>query len=392
MVKTGLERLLTEDGFGARVRDRRVGLLVNPTSVDRRLEHAIDRAIDAGWDVVRLFGPEHGVRGEAQDMEGVGEEVDPISGLPCVSLYGSDAASLSPRPEHLAGLDVLVIDLQDIGARYYTYIYTAAFCAKACGEAGVEVIVCDRPNPLGGEVVEGNLVQSGFSSFVGVYPLATRHGMTFGELMRYFQAHEGMACELEVVPMEGWTRGMWYDQTGLPWVMPSPNMPTLDTAIVYPGQCLLEGTNLSEARGTTRPFELFGAPWLDAPALKALLDARKLPGCAFRLASFRPMFQKHGGQTCAGLQLHVTDRDAFRSLTVTMAILQDVMGLHPERFEWRTAAYEFVGDRLAIDLLFGDPVVRHALSDGVAVEEIAELMAEARRGFEARRAGVLVYL
>ena len=385
MVVTGLEKLLADPRL---VKGRRVGLLVNPVSVDRRLRHAADLALAGGWNLVRLFGPEHGVRGEAQDMEKVEQERDPLTLLPTVSLYGASEATLRPRPEQLEGIDVLVIDLQDIGARYYTYIWTAAFCAEVCGEVGVDVIVCDRPNPLGGVTVEGNVVTDGFDSFVGAYPAATRHAMTCGELVKLYA---GDRCDLTVLTMDGWRRGMWYDQTGLPWVMPSPNMPTLDTATVYPGMCLLEGTNLSEARGTTRPFELFGAPWLDAVGLAARLDARALPGLAVRQVSFKPMFQKHAGHHCAGLQLHVTDREAFRSLQVAIAILLDVRALHPDEFAWREEAYEFVADKLAIDLLLGDPLVRHAIEDGADITEIMVAMAAARQGFLLARAQVLMY-
>ncbi len=391
MIEVGLERLLREPAWRRKVEGRRVGLLVNPTSVDRHLRHAIDLAMEAGWDVRRLLGPEHGVRGEAQDMEAVEEARDPITGWPCVSLYGRDAASLRPEPSALAGIDVLVIDLQDIGARYYTYAATAAWCAEVCGQLGIDVLVCDRPAPLGGEVVEGNLVLEGYRSFVGAYPIATRHGMTLGELMLYFERHCGLSCALEVVPMSGWRRDMWFDRTGQPWVMPSPNMPTLDTAAVYPGLCLLEGTNVSEGRGTTRPFELFGAPWIDGAALAARMQARELAGCAWRPVSFKPMFQKYAGRLCQGLQLHVTDRGSFRSLDAALAILQELLDLWPDELQWRTEVYEFVGDRLAIDLLLGDPVVRMALQEATPVEEIVSMMAVARAPFEERRRRCLLY-
>jgi uncharacterized protein YbbC (DUF1343 family) len=385
MVVTGLEKLLQDPHL---VKGRRVGLLVNPVSVDRRLRHAVDLALAAGWNLVRLFGPEHGVRGEAQDMETVEQDRDPQTALPVVSLYGANEASLRPSKAQLEGIDVLVVDLQDIGSRYYTYVWTAAFCAEVCGEVGVDVVICDRPNPLGGTVVEGNIVSDGFASFVGAFPAATRHGMTCGELVRLFV---GDRCNLTVVEMDGWRRTMWYDDTGLPWVMPSPNMPTLETAVVYPGMCLLEGTNLSEGRGTTRPFELFGAPWLDAVGLAEKLEARQLPGLAVRQASFKPMFQKHGGRNCAGLQLHVTDRNTFRSLDVALAILQDVRSLHPDAFAWREEVYEFIDDKLAIDLLLGDPLVRHALEDGADIAEITSAMAAAREGFMESRATALLY-
>lgn len=391
MIVTGLERLLSESAWRRYVEGRRVGLLVNPTSVDRRLRHAVDLALEAGWDVRRLYGPEHGVRGEAQDMEAVDEDRDPISGLPCVSLYGADEESLRPSPSSLDGIDVLVIDLQDIGARYYTYVATAMYCAQVCGELGIDVVVCDRPNPLGGEVLEGNVVCEGWSSFVGAFPAATRHAMTLAELMRWMANVGLLDCEMTVVPMAGWRRDMWFDQTGQPWVMPSPNMPTLDTAIVYPGMCLLEGTNLSEGRGTTRPFELFGAPWLDAPALLKKLDGRALPGCAWRLAGFRPGFQKHAQRSCRGLQLHVTDRARFRSLTAALALLQDVQALHPDAFAWRTETYEFIDDRLAIDLLLGAPDLRDALLAGEPVDALVMRMNQSRAPFEVQRRRAMIY-
>jgi uncharacterized protein YbbC (DUF1343 family) len=391
-VKVGLERLLTEAPWRKLVEGRRVAILANPISVDHRFKHVVDLATDAGWDLVRLFGPEHGIRGEAQDMESVEQTLDPITGLPCVSLYGKDEASLRPRAEHLDGVDALVIDLQDVGARYYTFVYTAAWAAQVCAQTGTQVILCDRPNPLGGEVLEGNLVQEGFRSFVGAWPLPTRHGMTMGELLRCFDARGDLrGCDLQVVPMEGWRRSMWYDQTGLAFVQPSPNMPTLDTATVYPGMCLLEGTNLSEGRGTTRPFELFGAPWLDARALLERLDTYQIPGCAFRLATFKPMFQKHAGQLCKGLQLHVTDRASFRSLTTALILLQETMALHPDEFAWRTQVYEFVQDRLAIDLLLGDGLMRQGLYGQMGFEEWEGLLAQSRASFEAERAASLLY-
>lgn len=390
-VRTGLERLLHDPAWSSKLKGRRVALLANPISVDHRFRHAIDLLLAAGVNLVRLFGPEHGVRGEAQDMETVQQERDALTGLPCISLYGNSEASLRPTRAQLEDIDVLVIDLQDVGARYYTYVYTAAWCAQVCGQTGTQVLLCDRPNPLGGLALEGNLVQPGYDSFVGVFPVATRHGMTYGELLRLFQRRGEVDCALEVIPMEGWERSLWYDQTGLPFIMPSPNMPTLDTATVYPGMCLLEGTNLSEGRGTTRPFELFGAPWLDAVALAQRLEARELPGCAWRVVSFKPMFREFAGELCRGLQLHVTDRERFASLTAAMALLQDVMALHPEDFAWRTQAYEFVTDRLAIDLLLGDPLVRHALSDQVPVKEIVAAMAQARQPFEEDRRQVLLY-
>lgn len=390
-VLTGLDNLLDDSHRLNALKGRRIGLLVNPTSVTAELEHAIEALLGAGLTITRLFGPEHGVRADAQDMEAVDETIDPLSGLPCISLYGHTFESLQPRPEHLADLDCVICDIQDIGARYYTYVYTIGLMMKACGEAGVEVLVLDRPNPINGVHIEGNILRSEFVSFVGMQPLPNRHAMTTGELAHFFSRFGGWDCDFEVIPMKGWRRAMWFDQTGLPWVMPSPNMPTLDTAAVYPGQCLLEGTNLSEARGTTRPFELFGAPYLDAPALLTFLQKLQIPGVAYRLAAFRPMFQKHAGQTCRGLQIHITDRDAFRSLSLSYGILAGLLSLHPEEFAWREEAYEFVADRLAIDLLLGDDQVRLQLEAGADPIALAESFTEQRSSFLEQRQQCLLY-
>lgn len=390
-VQSGLDHLLSDDQRLRRLQGRKIGLLVNPTSVNKDLEHAIEALRSRDLNIVRLFGPEHGVRADAQDMEAVDETIDPISGLPCVSLYGSSFDSLRPKPSSLEGLDLVICDIQDVGARYYTYVYTIGLMMEACGKAGIEVWVLDRPNPLNGVDIEGNIVRDEFRSFVGMQPIATRHGMTPGELAIYFKRFGGWDCELEVVPLQGWQRGMWYDDTGLPWVMPSPNMPTLDTATVYPGQCLIEGTNLSEARGTTRPFELFGAPFIDAMALARELESFNLQGVAFRPTAFRPKFQKLADQTCRGLQIHITNRNTFRSLTVSYAILSAMLKLHRDKFAWRQEAYEFVADRLAIDLLLGDDALRLALEAGANPVELAESTKEARAEFEDQRAQCLLY-
>jgi len=394
VVTSGLDRLLGDPHYAShlgRLRGARVGLLVNPTSVTRELVHAIEALTAAGVNITRLFGPEHGVRAEAQDMEAVTESTDPISGLPAISLYGHTFESLSPSQEHLEDLDIVIADIQDIGTRYYTYAYTVGLMMEACGKAGVEVWVLDRPNPLGGEVLEGNIVHPECVSFVGMKPLATRHGMTLGELARLFDAEFGWSCELEVISMNGWKRSMWFDETGLPWVMPSPNMPTLDTAIVYPGQCLLEGTNMSEARGTTRPFELFGAPYIDSVKLGERMEGYGLDGVAYRLVSFKPMFQKHAHAICRGLQVHVTDRDAFRSLEFSLCLISACLEVAPDGFGWREQAYEFVEDVPAIDLLLGDLKVRQQLEAGENPREIFAGMAADREAFEAQRAEFLIY-
>jgi uncharacterized protein YbbC (DUF1343 family) len=389
-VQTGLDRLLADSKRLQKLKGARVALLANPTSVTRELEHAIDALGVRGIELLRLFGPEHGVRAEAQDMEVVEETRDPISRIPTVSLYGSTYDSLRPAPQHLDDLDIVIADIQDIGARYYTYAYTVGLMMQACGEAGVEVWVLDRPNPINGESVEGNVVRDEMRSFVGMQPLATRHGMTLGELAHFFRKYCGWDCELDVVEMKGWHREMWYDDTGLPWVMPSPNMPTLETAVVYPGQCLLEGTNLSEGRGTTRPFELFGAPWVDAVALREKLLGYDLPGLKLRLSSFRPMFQKHANTTCAGLQLHVTNRETFESVTTSYAIISALLE-QSDAFGWRTKAYEFVDDILAIDLLLGDQAVREALEEGQDPVEIARAHDPKLDEFSVRRRSCFLY-
>lgn len=392
-VETGLERLLSDESRLRTLRTGRVGLLVNPTSVTANLVHAIDALRAKDIDIVRLFGPEHGIRGEAQDMEAVAEPVDPLTGIETVSLYGHEFDSLIPEHETVADLDFVIADIQDIGARYYTYVYTIGLMMKACGEADTEVWVLDRPNPINGLDVRGNIVEEGWDSFVGMCPIAVRHGMTAGELAVYFDRYSGWSCELTVIEMTGWKRAMWYEQTGLPWVLPSPNMPTLDTATVYPGQCLLEGTNLSEGRGTTRPFEFFGAPWVDAYELHSRMSGFDLAGVAFRPISFRPMFQKHGNQTCGGLQVHVTDRTMFNSIAMSYAILIACWELYSERgFVWREEAYEFVDDKLAIDLLLGDPQIRTLIEAGLAEpDELLTRGDTARHEFDEHRKDCLIY-
>lgn len=394
-VLTGLDQILAEPTRLQELSKLRVALLVNPTSVTKDLEHAVEAFTRAGVKIQRLFAPEHGVRADAQDMETVTETTDSISGIPVISLYGATIESLQPTPAHLDGLDVVICDIQDIGARYYTYVYTIGLMMQACGKAGVRVIILDRPNPITGLHIEGNIVLPEFESFVGMQPLATRHAMTAGELAHFFARFGGWNCDFEVITMKGWKRHMWYDQTGLPWVMPSPNMPTLDTATIYPGQCLLEGTNLSEGRGTTRPFELFGAPFVDPVALKNYLENLQIPGVAWRLAAFRPTFQKQAGKVCRGLQLHITDRDQIDSTATSYAILAGLLQTchtHSDsRFEWRHEAYEFVADRLAIDLLLGDNKLRLALEAGENPLTLAQQNQTTRLEFEARRLECLLY-
>jgi uncharacterized protein YbbC (DUF1343 family) len=389
-MRIGLERLLEDPRRW--LGGARVGLVANPTTVDRRLMHAVDLLHGhPDVDLRILFGPEHGIRGAAQAMEQVGDSIDPATGLREVSLYGPTFESLSPTREQLAGVDVLVFDVQDVGARYYTYAATMALCMRIAATCGVRVVVLDRPNPIGGEQVEGGGLEPGLENFCALYPIPQRHGMTVGELARLYNTAFGIGCDLEVVTCDGWRRDQYYDQTGLPWVMPSPNMPTLDTAIVYPGMCLLEGTNLSEGRGTTRPFEIFGAPFLDARRLVEELDAYELPGAGFRACAFTPTFEKFAGRRCAGAQIHVTDRRVFNSYATGLAVLVAAAKLCPDDFAWRTETYEYRADVPAIDLLTGIPAVRTAIDDGA---DLAAVRAVAGRGtevFDRERDGALLY-
>jgi uncharacterized protein YbbC (DUF1343 family) len=390
-VRTGLD-VIAAQGF-APWRGLRIGLVCNPTTVDRRLVHLVDLlAGRSDVKLARLFGPEHGVRGTAQDMVDVdGVARDARSGVPVVSLYGKSFESLRPKPETLEGLDALVFDIQDVGSRYYTYIYTMMLCMEAAAKARLPFWLLDRPNPIGGVEVEGNLVEKGFESFVGLHPLPVRHGMTAGELAALFKAERGIDCELHVVALEGWRRAMLYDETGLPWVPPSPNMPTLDTALCYPGQCLLEGTNLSEGRGNTRPFEVFGAPFIEPHALAAKLAGLDLPGVTYRPLWFQPTFHKHAGQQCGGLMLHVTDRRAFRPFATGLAVVAAVRELWPEQFRWRTETYEFVEGILAFDLLCGTDRVRRDLERGAGLAEVRSSWAATEAAFSTGRKKYLRY-
>ncbi len=384
-VRTGLD-VLVADGMSL-LAGKRVALLGHPASVDARLTHLLDACREGGVELVRLFGPEHGLLGDAQDMAHVGGHKDKRTGLEVVSLYGPTRDSLFLKPDMLDGVDVLVCDLQDVGARYYTFAYTVAFALRACAARGTRCLVLDRPNPIDGTHVEGNVVDPAFGSFVGEYALANRHGMTLGELCRFFAAADGGAVDLEVVWMDGWRRSMSFDDTGLPWVLPSPNMPTPDTALVYPGGCLFEGTNLSEGRGTTRPFELVGAPYVDDPHRFAQLATDQgLPGCALRPCFFRPTFQKHAGALCGGVQIHLVDRGRFDSLKTGVALLVAARAF--EGFDWRRSTYEYVSDRLAVDLLFGGNGARKLIEGGARADDVLASFApdharflEVRRGF-----------
>ncbi len=368
MVRLGLERFV-ETPHRWLPRGSRVGLLCNAASVDAGLRPAARLVAGAGGVVLAaLFGPQHGVRADVQDnMVETPHVVDPVLGVPVWSLY---ADRREPTNEMLRGLDALVVDLWDVGCRVYTFAWTLRLAMEACGRAGVRVVVLDRPNPLGG-AVEGNPLRPEWTSFVGLEPVPMRHGLTVGELARWFAGVRGVACDLEVVPVGGWRRSRMWPELGRPWVLPSPNMPTFDTALVYPGTVLLEGTTASEGRGTTRPFELVGAPWVDADDLARRLGRFGLPGAAFRPVGFEPTFQKWAGTACGGVQVHVTDPAAFRPYRTGLAVLRALWDQGRDRgFGWRPPPYEYETDRLPIHLLLGDDRVRAGIEAGADPEEL----------------------
>lgn len=389
-VRSGLEVLIHDEPF--RIQGKKIGLVTHHSAVTSTLQHAVSLLKSGrGWKLTTLFGPEHGIWGEAQDMAHVDHSTDPSSGLPVYSLYGKSEEDLKPRREVLKGLDALVIDLQDIGSRYYTFVYTMAICMREAAPLGLPVIVLDRPNPIDGVHLEGNIREEKYSSFVGMFPLPTRHGMTAGELARYFNKVFNLNCDLTVVPMAGWKRSMWWGDTGLPWVLPSPNMPTVFTAAVYPGMCLVEGTNLSEGRGTTHPFEFFGAPWLDSFKLAERLNRIDLPGVRFRPHYFIPSFQKHQGKVCGGVEMHVTNRAIFEPYRTGLWSVKVARDMNPEKFDWRRETYEFVSDRLAIDLLAGSSRYREIVEAGGDIDGWVREWEEPLRDFAKSRQEFLLY-
>ncbi len=374
----------------ARLQGQRVGIVCNHASVDGSFRHVVDRLMAAdGVTLGAIFGPQHGFRSDVQDnMIETAHGQDAQRRVPVYSLYSE---TREPTAEMLRGLDVLVVDLQDVGARIYTYIYTLANCLRAARRHGVPVLVCDRPNPIGGVAVEGATLLRGFESFVGQFPIPMRHGMTIGEIARLFNEAFGLGATLEVVPMSGWTRDMYADATGLPWVMPSPNMPTLDTAVVYPGTVLFEGTMLSEGRGTTRPFELLGLPGVDAERFADLMNQEGHPGVFFRPAVFEPTFQKHAKTTCGGCQIHVLDREAFRPVAVAVALIAQFRHVAPATFAWRKPPYEYEQEKEPFDILAGSAVLRTQIEQGVPVTEIAASWRADEAAFARLRQTYLLY-
>jgi uncharacterized protein YbbC (DUF1343 family) len=385
-VVLGLTRLLAS----RRLEGLRVGLVCNPASVDATLAHASDLLLHApGITLAALFGPQHGFRADLQDnMIESPHAADAKRRVPVYSLYSE---TREPTAEMLRGLDVLVVDLQDVGARIYTFVYTMANCLRAAARHKVPVVVCDRPNPIGGAAVEGPMLEPGFESFVGLFPIPMRHGMSIGELAVLFNTHFGIGADLQIAQMEGWSRKMYFDETGLPWVMPSPNMPTLDTAIVYPGAVLFEGTQLSEGRGTTRPFELLGAPWIDAERFSAELNALDLDGVHFRPVIFEPTFHKHAREACGGCQVHVTDRQAFLPVLASVAVMAAFHRANPGRFTWRQPPYEYEHDKMPIDILAGSPSLREHIEGGTGAREIAASWEASVAAFDAVRRACLLY-
>ncbi len=338
-------------------RGARVGALLHPASVSAKLEHASHVLEQHNGDLLRLaalFGPQHGFRGETQDNMVEWKSYEHLRlGIPVYSLYGEHR---EPTAEMLKDLDVLLVDLQDVGARYYTFIWTMYLCMRACEKAGVAVVVLDRPNPINGVTTEGPILDPNYKSFVGMHPIPVRHGRTIGELAQQFCNEAFPQCQLSILPMKNWQRPMWFDQTGLPWLMPSPNMPTLDAATVYPGMCLLEGTNISEGRGTTRPFEIFGAPFIETELLCRELNHLKLPGVFFRENYFQPTFHKFSGELCGGAQIHVLDRNAFCPFQTGVEIIRCIRKLSSDKFAWKQPPYEYDWKKLPIEILLGGPL------------------------------------
>lgn len=362
-VRLGCEVLLDEKPSW--VRQRRLGLLCNQASVTSRFEHVANLVHRLGGRLCCLFAPQHGFQLEKQaNMIESADGWEPFLNIPIVSLYG---AVRQPEPDSLKRIDVLLVDLQDVGTRVYTYGVTMGLCMEAAGRLGVQVVVLDRPNPTGGIHMEGNLLAEDHRSFVGRYPIPMRHGLTLGEFARYIQGHCGVECDLRVIPMEGWQRSAFFPDTGLQWVFPSPNMPSWESALPYPGMVLLEGTNISEGRGTTLPFQIFGAPFIDQHKLGALLRDSAVEGALFRPISFEPMFDKWQGTVCHGFQIHVVDRERFQPYRCALVILQGLYLLHREHFRWLPPPYEYEREKLPIDILLGNGKLREELEKGTSV-------------------------
>jgi uncharacterized protein YbbC (DUF1343 family) len=387
-VNPGLEGLLTQGP--AVIQGRRLGLLCNPASVDHRLRHARDLiAARFPGRLKAIYSPQHGFFAEKQDnMIESDHLTDPILGIPIFSLYG---ATRIPTADMLAPIDVLIIDLQDAGTRVYTFIYTLSYCLEAAKREGKTVVVLDRPNPIGGLQVEGNCLEPALASFVGRYPIPMRHGLTIGELARLFNTHFGIGANLEVIPMNGWQRWMYFDDTGLPWVAPSPNLPTPVSAMVYPGQVLWEGTQVSEGRGTTQPFEMFGAPFIDPQRVMAAVDPSALQGIILRPCAFEPAFNKWQGRLCRGFQLHVTNPQRYCPYRTSLCLLQAVIAAHGDDFQWKPPPYEYEFEKWPIDLILGNAAIRQGLENMVAISKLERAWQPGLEAFADWRQRVLLY-
>ena len=350
------------------LQDARVGAVVHPASVLSNLRHTADALSDSIAPRLKaLFGPQHGAHGEKQDNMIESESYcDPDTQLPVHSLYGE---TRRPTEEMMHEIDVLIYDLQDAGTRVYTFIWTMAYCLEACAQFGKRLIVLDRPNPINGRQVEGNLLNTSLRSFVGLHPIPMRHGLTVGELALFFNKEFSLGCDLTVIPMEGWRRSAWFEETGLRWVPPSPNLPTIDSTVVYPGMVLVEGTMLSEGRGTTRPFEFIGAPYIQAREYSVRLNSLGLPGVLFRAAYFQPTFQKWAGIICGGVQVHVTDRQAFEPYLTGIMSISVARAMYPQSFAWREPPYEYEYRRMPIEILCGSEAIPHLIEKGASPEE-----------------------
>lgn len=366
-VKLGLEKAL-EDKL-VFFKNKKVGLICNQASIDHRFRLAADLFFEnPDINLISLFGPQHGIRGDVQDnMVETLHATDKKTGLPIFSLY-SDIRE--PTAEMLANIDALVFDLQDVGCRVYTFIYTMANAMRACAAHKREFIVLDRPNPIGGECVEGNSLEKGNESFVGQFPIPMRHGLTIGELAQLFNEEFAINCDLKVITMEGWERDLYLDETDSPWVMPSPNMPTIETAVVFPATVYFEGTQVSEGRGTTKPFEIVGAPYIDAEVFQEALAQLEFPGVIFRATNFLPTFQKHKNEVCGGVFLHITDRKLFKPVITGIALIKTLFDLYGEEFKWKNPPYEYVFDRNPFDVIAGTPVTRKQIESDLSLEKI----------------------
>lgn len=387
-VNSGLDVLLKE-GF-SRFKGLRVAILANQASVDKNINHIVNLALAHDIKLVKLFGPEHGFLGALQYMEEIGESIHTRLKIPVISLYGDNKESLRLKAKHLKDVDVLLCDLQDIGSRYYTFHCTIAWAMAACRESQTRLVVIDRPNPINADTIEGNLVTKAQFSFVGAYPLPNRHGFTMGELVLYVQKALEVNLDIEIIWMENYQRSFYYDDLDLPFVPPSPNMPTVNTALVYPGMCLIEGTNLSEGRGTCTPFEIIGAPYItDAEVFKARIDENESPGVITRACSFRPTWNKHQNQNCGGVFIHVTDRKVFKPLRFAIGLIKAAMDF--QGFDWFRGLYEFESERLAIDLLLGDERLRKMLEDRAPIKEINDFLLVQEKAFKLTRENYLHY-